>query len=70
MKLNPRVSSSQRKSRKTHFTAPSSIRRVITSAPSTISTRCLFAKTTRCRSSVAPTRAARVRLCRCTVSNV
>ncbi|KAL8484593.1 hypothetical protein ACS0TY_027046 [Phlomoides rotata] len=30
--------------------------------------RCLFAKTMRCRSFVAPTRVARVRLCRCTVN--
>ncbi|KAL0343383.1 UNVERIFIED_CONTAM: 60S ribosomal protein L26-1 [Sesamum angustifolium] len=33
MKHNPRVSSSRRKSRKAHFTAPSSGRRVIMSAP-------------------------------------
>jgi large subunit ribosomal protein L26e len=33
MKFNPRVSSSRRKSRKAHFTAPSSLRRVIMSAP-------------------------------------
>ncbi|GFP78901.1 60S ribosomal protein l26-1 [Phtheirospermum japonicum] len=33
MKYNPRVSSSRRKSRKAHFTAPSSVRRVIMSAP-------------------------------------
>ncbi|KAK7246579.1 hypothetical protein RIF29_41448 [Crotalaria pallida] len=33
MKFNPRVSSSRRKSRKAHFTAPSSVRRVIMSAP-------------------------------------
>ncbi|KAK9129684.1 hypothetical protein Sjap_010171 [Stephania japonica] len=33
MKYNPRVSSSRRKSRKAHFTAPSSERRVIMSAP-------------------------------------
>ncbi|KAL0450034.1 UNVERIFIED_CONTAM: 60S ribosomal protein L26-1 [Sesamum latifolium] len=33
MKYNPRVSSSRRKSRKAHFTAPSSARRVIMSAP-------------------------------------
>ncbi|KAJ1391741.1 Translation protein SH3-like domain superfamily [Sesbania bispinosa] len=29
MKFNPRVSSSRRKSRKAHFTAPSSVRRVV-----------------------------------------
>ncbi|KAF9591862.1 hypothetical protein IFM89_008908 [Coptis chinensis] len=33
MKHNPRVTSSRRKCRKAHFTAPSSIRRVIMSAP-------------------------------------
>ncbi|KAE8670833.1 60S ribosomal protein L26 [Hibiscus syriacus] len=33
MKYNPRVSSSRRKSRKDHFTAPSSVRRVLMSAP-------------------------------------
>jgi large subunit ribosomal protein L26e len=33
MKFNPRVSSSRRKSRKAHFTAPSSVRRVLMSAP-------------------------------------
>ncbi|KAJ8645142.1 hypothetical protein MRB53_006890 [Persea americana] len=33
MKYNPRVSSSRRKCRKAHFTAPSSIRRVLMSAP-------------------------------------
>ncbi|KAL8552354.1 hypothetical protein ACS0TY_001159 [Phlomoides rotata] len=33
MKLNPRVSSSRRKSQKAHFSAPSSVRRVIMSAP-------------------------------------
>ncbi|KAE8707021.1 60S ribosomal protein L26 [Hibiscus syriacus] len=33
MKYNPRVSSSRRKSRKAHFTAPSSGRRVLMSAP-------------------------------------
>ncbi|KAL8514984.1 hypothetical protein ACS0TY_013896 [Phlomoides rotata] len=33
MKLNPRISSSQRKSQKAHFSAPSSVRRVIMSAP-------------------------------------
>ncbi|KAM5579846.1 large ribosomal subunit protein uL24z-like [Rosa sericea] len=33
MKRNPRVSSSRRKSRKAHFTAPSSVRRVLMSAP-------------------------------------
>ncbi|KAF3328872.1 large ribosomal subunit protein uL24z-like [Carex rostrata] len=33
MKYNPRVSSSRRKSRKAHFTAPSSVRRVLMSAP-------------------------------------
>ncbi|KAJ8442470.1 hypothetical protein Cgig2_022353 [Carnegiea gigantea] len=33
MKYNPRVSSSRRKCRKAHFTAPSSVRRVIMSAP-------------------------------------
>ncbi|KAL8547579.1 hypothetical protein ACS0TY_007052 [Phlomoides rotata] len=33
MKFNPRVSSSRRKNRKAHFTAPSSVRRVIMSAP-------------------------------------
>ncbi|XP_059444319.1 large ribosomal subunit protein uL24y-like [Corylus avellana] len=32
MKYNPRVSSSRRKSRKAHFTAPSSVRRVMMSA--------------------------------------
>ncbi|CAH9108700.1 unnamed protein product [Cuscuta epithymum] len=32
MKYNPRVSSSRRKSRKAHFTAPSSVRRVIMSS--------------------------------------
>ncbi|KAI5684448.1 hypothetical protein M9H77_05676 [Catharanthus roseus] len=32
MKYNPRVSSSRRKSRKAHFTAPSSVRRVLMSA--------------------------------------
>lgn len=32
MKYNPRVSRSRRKSRKAHFTAPSSVRRVIMSA--------------------------------------
>ncbi|XP_021769238.1 60S ribosomal protein L26-2-like [Chenopodium quinoa] len=33
MKHNPRVSSSRRKCRKAHFTAPSSVRRTIMSAP-------------------------------------
>ncbi|WJX26642.1 60S ribosomal protein L26B [Trifolium repens] len=33
MKFNPRVSSSRRKSRKAHFTAPSSLCRVLMSAP-------------------------------------
>ncbi|KAL6551779.1 60S ribosomal protein L26A [Orobanche gracilis] len=33
MKYNPRVSSSRRKSRKAHFTAPSSVRRVLMSSP-------------------------------------
>jgi len=33
MKFNPNVSSSRRKSRKAHFTAPSSERRIIMSAP-------------------------------------
>lgn len=33
MKYNPRVSSSRRKSRKAHFTAPSSLRRALMSAP-------------------------------------
>eukprot|EP01018_Ginkgo_biloba_P011542 Gb_05675 [translate_table: standard] len=33
MKYNPRVSSSRRKSRKAHFSAPSSVRRVLMSAP-------------------------------------
>ncbi|CAK8532519.1 unnamed protein product [Lathyrus sativus] len=33
MKFNPRVSNSRRKSRKAHFTAPSSVRRVLMSAP-------------------------------------
>ncbi|MCL7030108.1 hypothetical protein MKW94_013431 [Papaver nudicaule] len=33
MKFNPRVSSSRRKCRKGHFTAPSSVRRVLMSAP-------------------------------------
>ncbi|XP_042509287.1 60S ribosomal protein L26-1-like [Macadamia integrifolia] len=33
MKYNPRVSSSRRKCRKAHFTAPSSVRRVMMSAP-------------------------------------
>ncbi|THU62964.1 hypothetical protein C4D60_Mb01t10700 [Musa balbisiana] len=33
MKYNPRVSSSRRKCRKPHFTAPSSVRRVLMSAP-------------------------------------
>lgn len=39
MKYNPRVSSSRRKSRKAHFTAPSSVRRVILSAPLAIDLR-------------------------------
>jgi len=33
MKYSPTVSSSRRKSRKAHFTAPSSVRRVIMSSP-------------------------------------
>nr|GEY25841.1 60S ribosomal protein L26-1-like [Tanacetum cinerariifolium] len=33
MKYNPRVTSSRRKCRKAHFTAPSSVRRVLMSAP-------------------------------------
>ncbi|CAH1421208.1 unnamed protein product [Lactuca virosa] len=33
MKYNPRVTSSRRKNRKAHFSAPSSIRRVLMSAP-------------------------------------
>ena len=33
MKYNPRVSSSRRKSRKAHFSAPSSLRRILMSAP-------------------------------------
>ncbi|CAI9102827.1 OLC1v1001175C1 [Oldenlandia corymbosa var. corymbosa] len=33
MKYNPRVSSSRHKSRKAHFTAPSSVRHVLMSAP-------------------------------------
>eukprot|EP00249_Psilotum_nudum_P009085 c21699_g2_i1 orf=536-979(-) len=33
MKYNPRVSSSRRKSRRAHFTAPSSVRRILMSAP-------------------------------------
>ena len=32
MKFSPNVSSSRRKSRKAHFTAPSSVRRIIMSA--------------------------------------
>ncbi|RYQ80932.1 hypothetical protein Ahy_Scaffold1g107000 isoform A [Arachis hypogaea] len=39
MKYNPRVSSSRRKSRKAHFTAPSSVRRVLMSAPLTTDLR-------------------------------
>ncbi|CAH1437321.1 unnamed protein product [Lactuca virosa] len=33
MKYNPRVTSSRRKCRKAHFSAPSSVRRVLMSAP-------------------------------------
>ena len=33
MKYNPRVTASRRKNRKAHFTAPSSVRRVLMSAP-------------------------------------
>ncbi|KAK4798233.1 hypothetical protein SAY86_030559 [Trapa natans] len=33
MKYNPRVTSSRRKNRKAHFTAPSSLRRILMSAP-------------------------------------
>ncbi|XP_068637346.1 large ribosomal subunit protein uL24y-like [Aristolochia californica] len=33
MKKNPRVTSSRRKCRKAHFTAPSSVRRILMSAP-------------------------------------
>ncbi|GMH20660.1 hypothetical protein Nepgr_022501 [Nepenthes gracilis] len=33
MKYNPRVSSSRRKCRKAHFTAPSSVRRILMSSP-------------------------------------
>ncbi|KAL9661275.1 hypothetical protein QQ045_026099 [Rhodiola kirilowii] len=33
MKYNPRVTSSRRRNRKAHFTAPSSVRRVLMSAP-------------------------------------
>uniref|UniRef100_A0A7N0UP97 KOW domain-containing protein n=1 Tax=Kalanchoe fedtschenkoi TaxID=63787 RepID=A0A7N0UP97_KALFE len=33
MKYSPRVTSSRRKNRKAHFTAPSSVRRVLMSAP-------------------------------------
>ncbi|CAK9315240.1 hypothetical protein IC582_024879 [Cucumis melo] len=33
MKYNPRVSSSRRKNRKAHFSAPSSVRRILMSAP-------------------------------------
>ncbi|KAK4262405.1 hypothetical protein QN277_027970 [Acacia crassicarpa] len=33
MKYSPRVSSSRRKNRKAHFTAPSSVRRILMSAP-------------------------------------
>ncbi|CAM8918916.1 unnamed protein product [Rhodiola kirilowii] len=33
MKYNPRVTSSRRKNRKAHFTAPSSVRRVLMSSP-------------------------------------
>ncbi|KAH7566696.1 hypothetical protein JRO89_XS08G0217600 [Xanthoceras sorbifolium] len=33
MKYNPRVTSSRRKNRKAHFTAPSSVRRILMSAP-------------------------------------
>ncbi|KAK1280361.1 60S ribosomal protein L26-1 [Acorus gramineus] len=33
MKYNPRVTSSRRKCRKAHFTAPSSVRRILMSAP-------------------------------------
>ncbi|KAH7658406.1 Ribosomal protein L26/L24 eukaryotic/archaeal protein [Dioscorea alata] len=39
MKFNPRVSSSRRKCRKAHFTAPSSVRRVLMSAPLSIDLR-------------------------------
>ncbi|KAL8549847.1 hypothetical protein ACS0TY_008623 [Phlomoides rotata] len=39
MKYNPRVSSSRRRSRKAHFMAPSSVRRVIMSAPLAIDLR-------------------------------
>ncbi|KAM0933106.1 putative ribosomal protein L2, domain 2 [Dioscorea sansibarensis] len=39
MKYNPRVSSSRRKCRKAHFTAPSSVRRVLMSAPLSIDLR-------------------------------
>ncbi|CAN1815220.1 60S ribosomal protein L26-2 [Linum perenne] len=39
MKFNPRVSSSRCKSRKAHFTAPSSVRRVLMSAPLSIDLR-------------------------------
>ncbi|CAM8997040.1 unnamed protein product [Rhodiola kirilowii] len=39
MKYNPRVTSSRRKNRKAHFTAPSSVRRVLMSAPLTTELR-------------------------------
>ncbi|KAK9066925.1 hypothetical protein SSX86_014249 [Deinandra increscens subsp. villosa] len=39
MKYNPRVTSSRRKCRKAHFTAPSSVRRVLMSAPLSLELR-------------------------------
>ncbi|CAD5182766.1 unnamed protein product [Musa acuminata subsp. malaccensis] len=76
MKYNPRVSSSRRKCRKAHFTAPSSVRRVLMSAPLSAdlrnkynvrSARC--ARTTRSRWCGAPTRAGRARSCSCTAGS-
>ncbi|KAL1196477.1 Large ribosomal subunit protein uL24y [Cardamine amara subsp. amara] len=39
MKFNPRVTSSRRKNRKAHFSAPSSVRRVLMSSPLTTELR-------------------------------
>ncbi|GFZ18824.1 translation protein SH3-like family protein [Actinidia rufa] len=47
MKYNPRVSSSRRKNRKAHFTAPSSVRRVLMSAPLSSDLRAARARSSR-----------------------
>ncbi|KAL8535030.1 hypothetical protein ACS0TY_010886 [Phlomoides rotata] len=77
MKLNPRVSSSRRKSQKAHFSAPSSVCRVIMSAPLSGNLRSKYnirSMPIRKDSEVQVIRSTykgpTVRLCRCTIRNV